>query len=73
MRAETSSIVIVIDSRSTPQEAITAATETAHAPTSPAPPTAEIRAWARAAGLTVPDRGQLRPEIRTAWHEAHQP
>lgn len=27
------------------------------------PSTAEIRAWARANGITVPDRGRLRPEI----------
>jgi len=49
------------------------ATETAHAPTAPEPTTAEIRVWARSAGLTVPDRGRLRPEIRAAWHDAHQP
>ena len=33
--------------------------------------TAEIRAWARREGLAVTDRGRLRPEIVTAWHEAH--
>jgi hypothetical protein len=37
----------------------------------PAPPVAEIRAWARSHGLTVPDRGRLRPEILRAWHDAH--
>ncbi len=31
----------------------------------PEPTTAEVRAWARAQGLPVPDRGRLRPEI---WH-----
>jgi len=31
------------------------------------PTTAEIRAWARASGLDVPDRGRLRPEIRKAY------
>lgn len=29
-----------------------------------APSAAEIRAWPRANGMTVPDRGRLRPEIR---------
>ena len=37
-----------------------------------APSTAEVRAWARATGLTVPDRGTLRPEIWNAWRSAHQ-
>ncbi|HWI03075.1 MAG TPA: ERCC4 domain-containing protein [Acidimicrobiales bacterium] len=36
----------------------------------PAPSTAEVRAWARANGLAVPDRGRLRPEIHQAWREA---
>ena len=36
-----------------------------------APSTAEIRAWARAGGMTVPDRGRLRPEIHQAWRDAH--
>jgi len=36
----------------------------------PAPSTAELRAWARANGLVVPDRGRLRPEIHQAWREA---
>lgn len=35
------------------------------------PTTAEVRSWARGAGLSVPDRGKLRPEIWTAWHEAN--
>lgn len=34
------------------------------------PTTAQLRAWARANGLTVPDRGRLRPEIRQAWQAA---
>ena len=38
-----------------------------------APATAEVRAWARAQGLTVPDRGRLRPEIHRAWQDAHRP
>ena len=37
----------------------------------PEPPTAELRAWARAVGLAVPDRGRLRPEILRAWREVH--
>ncbi|MEO5680949.1 MAG: ERCC4 domain-containing protein [Acidimicrobiales bacterium] len=45
----------------------------ADAPDQPPPSTAEVRAWARAAGLTVPDRGRLRPEVHRAWQDAHQP
>jgi Lsr2 len=46
----------------------------AGAPPRPAPTTAEIRGWARANGLTVPDRGRLRPEIHQAWLDAqHRP
>lgn len=33
------------------------------APAAPDPTTSQVRAWARSAGLTVPDRGRLRPEI----------
>jgi len=40
------------------------------APLEPAPSTAEVRAWARANGLVVPDRGRLRPEIHHAWRHA---
>jgi hypothetical protein len=39
----------------------------------PAPSTAEVRAWARANGLDVPDRGRLRPEIHQAWRAAVGP
>ncbi len=45
--------------------------DTATASDAPEPTTAELRAWARATGLTVPDRGRLRPEIRQACHDAH--
>jgi ERCC4 domain len=38
----------------------------------PAPPAREVRAWARAHGLAVPDRGRLRPEILQAWQAAHE-
>lgn len=41
----------------------------AGAPPQPAPPTAEVRAWARSNGLVVPDRGRLRPEIHQAWRD----
>ncbi|HZD67814.1 MAG TPA: hypothetical protein VFA45_02515, partial [Actinomycetes bacterium] len=47
--------------------------ETSAAPPAPEPITSEVRAWARAAGLSVPDRGRLRPEIWQAWHKAHRP
>jgi ERCC4-type nuclease len=36
------------------------------------PPTAEVRAWARSAGLAVPDRGRLRSEVLQAWRDEHQ-
>lgn len=32
---------------------------------------AQVRAWARQAGLQVPDRGRLRPEIWEAYRSAH--
>jgi hypothetical protein len=35
------------------------------------PPAAEVRAWARRAGLVVADRGRLPAEVVRAWHEAH--
>jgi hypothetical protein len=38
----------------------------------PEPTTSEVRAWARTAGMTVPDRGRLRPEVWQAWRDAHQ-
>lgn len=47
------------------------ATELDQAPDAPQPSTAEVRAWARATGLTVPDRGKLRPDIWNAWRSAH--
>jgi hypothetical protein len=45
--------------------------ETKSAPAAAPPTTAEVRVWARTAGLPVPDRGRLGPEIWTAWQEAH--
>ncbi|MFC0447047.1 Lsr2 family DNA-binding protein [Rhodococcus jostii] len=41
-----------------------------HAAASP-PPTAEVRAWARAHGLPVSDRGRLRAEIWEAYATVH--
>jgi len=35
-------------------------------------PLAEVRAWARAVGLPVPDRGRLHPDIWQAWHDANE-
>jgi hypothetical protein len=37
----------------------------------PGPTTAQVRAWAREQGLSVPERGRLRPEVHQAWREAH--
>ncbi|MEX5637545.1 ERCC4 domain-containing protein [Parafrankia sp. FMc2] len=42
-----------------------------HAPNAPEPTTAEVRTWARAHGITVPDRGRLRPDVWDAWRAAH--
>ena len=36
------------------------------------PKPAAIRMWARQVGLAVPDKGRIPPEIRAAWHDAHQ-
>ena len=44
----------------------------AAAPAAPAPSTAEVRVWARANGIQVPDRGRLRPEVHQAWEDAHR-
>jgi hypothetical protein len=46
-------------------------TELDQAAVAPEPSTAEVRAWARAVGLPVPDRGRLRPDIWQAWHDAN--
>lgn len=41
-------------------------------PLPPAEPSiAEVRAWARLAGLDVADRGRLRPEVWEAYRQAH--
>lgn len=51
-------------------KALSAPGELDGAPAAPAPSTATVRAWARSHGLTVPDRGRLRPEIWDAWQRA---
>jgi Lsr2 len=38
----------------------------------PAAPTAQVRAWARSAGMAVPPRGRLSHEILAAYQDAHQ-
>ena len=48
------------------------ANETTTAPETD-PTTAQVRAWARATGIAVPDRGRLHPDIWQAWRLAqHQ-
>ena len=56
----------------TPHGVAGAPTELDQAATPLEPSTAEVRAWARATGLTVPDRGKLRPDIWDAWRTTHQ-
>jgi hypothetical protein len=46
-------------------------TEVQDAPAVPEPSTAELRHWARQAGIAVPDRGRLRPEVWEAWRAAN--
>jgi hypothetical protein len=46
-------------------------TQTSLTPDAASPSTAKVRAWARAAGIPVTDRGRLHPDIWQAWHEAH--
>lgn len=50
-----------------------ASADLASAPPGPEPSSAEVRAWARNAGLAVSERGRLRPEIWDAWRTAHHP
>jgi ERCC4-type nuclease len=40
-------------------------------PAAPAPGAAELRAWARANGLDVPDRGRIPSAVHRAWAGAH--
>jgi ERCC4 domain/Lsr2 len=41
-------------------------------PPAPAPSSAELRMWARANGLAVPDRGRISREVRQAWEDARR-
>ena len=41
-------------------------------PSAPEPTTSEVRAWARANGITVADRGRLHPDIWQVWRNAQQ-
>jgi hypothetical protein len=41
------------------------------APPAPEPTAAEIRAWARTAGLDVSSGGRIPGETRQAYHHAH--
>jgi hypothetical protein len=47
-----------------------AVTDLDTAPAAPEPTTAEVRAWARANGIDVPDRGKLRPDVWQQWRTA---
>ena len=47
-------------------------TDLDRAPGAPPPTTAEVRAWARSNGLTVPARGRLQSDVWMAWRTAHQ-
>ena len=58
-------------SRITPMAAADPGPAVIAAPAAPKPSTAEVRAWARANGIPVPDRGRLRPEVWQAWRDAH--
>ena len=42
------------------------------APVAPRPSAAELRAWARAQGLVVPDRGRVPSSVLRAWDEAQE-
>jgi hypothetical protein len=57
--------------RLTPLAAVAITTELAEAPDAPEPSTAEVRGWARAAGLDISGRGKLWPEIWAAWRAAY--
>lgn len=40
-------------------------------PTAGGAPASEVREWARANGFTVPDRGRIPSEVRSAYDAAH--
>jgi len=52
-------------------ERIVAAPALLVAPPAPGPSPAEVRAWARANGIAVPDRGRLPDAVRQACLAAH--
>ena len=58
--------------RLAPFTAAATTTELTQAPDAPEPRTAEVRAWARAAGLAIPARGKLAAETWAAWRAAHR-
>ncbi len=64
--------IAAFESPATAVIAVAVATEPS-ATVAPEPSTVEVRAWARAAGLTVSDRGRLRSDIVEAWRAAHRP
>ena len=57
--------------RLAPTTAAATTTELTQAPDAPEPHTAEVRAWARAAGLAIPARGKLPARTWAAWRAAH--
>jgi hypothetical protein len=52
-------------------ERVSAAPHHLDPPAAPDPSPSEIRAWARAQHLAVPERGRLPADIRQAWQAAH--
>ena len=53
-------------------EALMAELPAAGAPPRPQPSTADVRAWARAQGHEVAEKGKLRPEVWAAYRAAHR-
>jgi hypothetical protein len=65
--------LVSVRSAGVPGEVPTSAPPTSEldtAPDAPLPSIAEVRAWARSAGLRVSDRGRLPPDVWAAWREA---
>lgn len=52
-------------------EGIAGAPSLITAPVPPGPSAAEVRAWARSRGLSVPNRGRLPADVQAAWLTAH--
>jgi hypothetical protein len=55
-----------------PSEAMTAGLPAAGPLPRPEPRTADVRAWARAEGYDVAEKGKLRPEVWAAYRAAHR-